>query len=290
MKIIRSVSEMQKYADAQRVAGQTLVLVPTMGALHAGHLSLVERARKEGTHVTVSIFVNPTQFIPGEDFEKYPRPVESDIGQLEELGGVDVLFLPDIESMYPDKANGSLTWITTERLTEQLCGRFRDGHFKGVTTVVGKLLNACKPHKAVFGLKDAQQFLVLKRMVSDLNFDVQLIGAPTMRESDGLARSSRNVYLNDNERTQAPLIYAALKQVFTRVQLGERNKQELVRQFESVMKGAEDGRIQYAELVDLELVQPIEELKAGQEALFATAVYFGKTRLIDNIFVQAPAG
>ena len=290
MKIIRTVADMQHHADKQRKEGQTLVLVPTMGALHAGHLSLVELAREKGSHVTVSIFVNPTQFTPGEDFEKYPRPVESDIGQLEELGGVDVLFLPENESMYPDAEHGSLTWIMTEKLTEQLCGGFRDGHFRGVTTVVGKLLNACKPHKAVFGLKDAQQFLVLKRMVQDLNFDVELIGAPTMRESDGLARSSRNVYLNNKERIQAPLIYVALQKVSTRVQLGERSRDELVRQFESVLEGAEDARIQYAELVDADLIQPVTELRPGQEALFATAVYFGKTRLIDNIFVQAPAG
>ena len=290
MKIIRTVADMQQHADAMRLEGQTLVLVPTMGALHAGHLSLVQHAREHGSHVTVSIFVNPTQFTPGEDFEKYPRPVESDIGQLEELGGVDVLFLPENESMYPDVENGSLTWITTRRLTEQLCGQYREGHFKGVTTVVGKLFNACKPHKAVFGLKDAQQFLVLKRMVQDLNFDVELIGAPTVRESDGLARSSRNVYLSDRERSQAPLVYAALMQVFTRVQLGERNRDELVRQFEAVLKGATDARIQYAELVDVDLVQPLKELRPGQEALFATAVHFGQTRLIDNIFVQAPAG
>ena len=196
MELFRTVDAMQAHADAARRDGQTLALVPTLGALHEAHLALVRRAIEEADHVTVSIFVNPTQFGPDEDYDEYPRDLEGDRKKLEALD-VDALFAPSVEEMYPyadDEAlPGPLAWVDVERLDDHLCGAYREGHFRGVTTVVTKLFHACKPDVAVFGKKDAQQYVIIQRLVDDLLLDVEIVGVPTVRESDGLAVSSRSL-------------------------------------------------------------------------------------------------
>ena len=203
MELFRTVDAMQAHADATRATGQTLALVPTLGALHDGHLALVRTALEEADHVTVSIFVNLTQFGPNEDYDGYPRDLEGDREKLETLG-VDALFAPSVEEMYPyvDDAAlpGPLAWVSVDRLDEHLCGAHREGHFRGVTTVVTKLFNACKPDIGVFGKKDAQQYVILRRIVEALLFDIEIVGVPTVREPDGLAQSSRNEYLGPDER------------------------------------------------------------------------------------------
>ena len=210
MDILRTVPTMQAEAEAARCAGRTLALVPTMGALHRGHLALVEEARErvgpEG-HVAVSIFVNPTQFGPNEDFDAYPRTLDADLDALRSAGGVDAVFAPSVDEMYPE---GAATLVRVAGLGEHLCGAHRPGHFDGVTTIVTKLLVACRPHVAVFGKKDAQQFLILRRMARDLGFGVEIAGVETVREADGLALSSRNRYLDPVQREQAGALSAAL--------------------------------------------------------------------------------
>lgn len=286
MKLIDNIPQMQAEADAQRAAGKTLALVPTMGALHQGHLSLVELAKKSADHVTVSIYVNPTQFGPGEDFEKYPRPVTKDLGLLNELGGVDTVFLPTNETMYPRGQAAQRVWVQAEGLDQHLCGAYRDGHFQGVTTVVAKLFNACKPHLGIFGLKDAQQYLILRRMVEDLNMGITLLGARIYREKDGLASSSRNVYLSAEHRAEAPHIYEALQKVEQAVIAGERQVGKLRELFKDHLQKHTSGVLQYIEIVDTDTIQPVRFLEPGKEALVATAVFFGQTRLIDNVFLK----
>ena len=278
---------MQEHADALRAAGRRLVLVPTMGALHDGHISLVETAKQHGDHVTASIFVNPTQFGPNEDFDSYPRTEEADFARLE-AAGVDAVFTPTVASMYPDQINGTLTWVISDRLDEHLCGAYREGHFRGVTTVVTKLFLACKPHGAVFGLKDAQQFLILRRMVQDLNFDVEVIGSATVREPDGLAMSSRNAYMSAPARAQAPVLYEGLSAARKAVEEGEADASRLRQMVIDKIEQADEARIQYVEVVDAGTIQPIETLVPGEEALIALAVFFGPSRLIDNVFLQLP--
>ncbi len=285
MKIINTVQGMQQHADEQRCAGKKLALVPTMGALHHGHLALVERAKELADHVSVSIFVNPTQFGPNEDFDSYPRTVEADLEKLEALGGVDTVFLPTVESMYPRTQAGQKAWVRVEDLDKNLCGRYRDGHFLGVTTVVTKLFNACKPHIGVFGLKDAQQFLILKRMSEDLNMGVDVVGVPTVREEDGLASSSRNVYLTPEQRKEAPSLQQALQLGKKAIEAGENNAEAVVNLVKGHIQAHSSGVIQYVDVVDTEDVQLLEELQPGSEVLIALAVFFGKTRLIDNVFV-----
>ena len=284
MQVVHTIREMQQQADAARAEGKRLGLVPTMGALHDGHLSLVRRAMEQTDHVTVSIFVNPTQFGPNEDFDAYPREYAADQERLESLGGVDVLFLPTVAEMYPNGQANHVTWVTVEKLDAHLCGRYREGHFRGVTTVVSKLFHACKPHRAFFGLKDAQQFLILKRMVQDLNMDITLEGVPTYRNPDGLAASSRNLYLTPEQRHQAPIIYQALQQARARIESGEHDADAIRRGLREQI-GTTDGEVQYAEVVDTDFLQPVDELKAGAEVLVAVAVFYGKTRLIDNVFM-----
>ena len=288
MGTITTIKAMHAAADAARAEGKKLALVPTMGALHNGHLSLVEEARKHADHVTVSIFVNPTQFGPSEDYQEYPREVEADIQKLDSVGGVDAVFVPDVEEMYPYGLQHNATWVRVETLDQHLCGRFREGHFLGVTTVVSKLFNACKPHVGVFGLKDAQQFLILRRMVRELCMDIELVGVPTYREQDGLAASSRNVYLSETHRRQAPAIHRALQQIRALILEGERQTSIIRDHFYEEMAGNTAGVVQYAEVVDLDNIQPITQIQPGQEVLVAVAVFFEKTRLIDNVFVQAP--
>ncbi|GIV62587.1 MAG: pantothenate synthetase [Rhodothermaceae bacterium] len=289
MKRITSILDMQAEAAAMRQAGHRLALVPTMGALHKAHLALVEEAHRHADHVTVSIFVNPTQFAPGEDYERYPRPLEEDLAKLRAQGIADVVFVPGVEDMYPDGYDQHRTWVVVEELDRHLCGAFREGHFRGVTTVVTKLFLACKPHVAVFGLKDAQQFLILRRMVRDLNFDVEMIGVPTVREPDGLAFSSRNVYLTPEERSQAVVLSQAVEAARRRVEAGEQRGEALVEAMLQTLAQAPLAQVQYAEVVDTETLQPVERLRPGQEVLAAVAVFFGTTRLIDNAFLRVPA-
>ncbi|WP_456428819.1 pantoate--beta-alanine ligase [Rhodocaloribacter sp.] len=288
MKLIQTVHEMQAEADRRRAEDRRLALVPTMGALHEGHLALVREARRHADHVTVSIFVNPTQFAPGEDYEQYPRTLDADLERLERLGFVEVVFAPSPAGMYPGGPAGHRTWVTVEGLDEHLCGRFRPGHFRGVTTVVTKLFLACRPHVAVFGRKDAQQFLILRRMARDLNFGVEIVGVPTVREPDGLALSSRNVYLSPSERAQATALSRAVSEAKRLAEAGEQRTKVLVEAMLRALAQAPDARVQYAEVVDTETLRPIEILEPGQEALAAVAVFFGHTRLIDNAFFRSP--
>lgn len=288
MQLIHTVRAMQALADERRAAGQTLALVPTMGALHEGHLVLVDEARKHADHLTVSIFVNPTQFAPDEDFDRYPRQLETDRKALESRGGVDVIFAPVLEEMYPDGQAAQQTWVEVEQMEAHLCGRHRPGHFRGVTTIVSKLFHCCRPHIAVFGRKDAQQFIMLKRMVRDLNFGIELIGVPIVREADGLALSSRNVYLRPAERRQAVVLSQAVEAVRTRILEGEQQTAALVETMRQTIAQAPDARIQYTEVVDAATLQSIEVLEPDQEVLAAVAVFFGATRLIDNVFVRVP--
>jgi pantoate--beta-alanine ligase len=280
MIIIRHVKEMQAWADAARREGKRIGFVPTMGALHEGHLSLVREARRRADLVVVSIFVNPLQFGPKEDFAVYPR----DLARDEALLGaetVDTIFYPDTAEMYPADFS---TYVAVERLTDVLCGQSRPGHFRGVTTVVAKLLNAVKPHVAVFGAKDAQQALVIRRMAQDLDFDLEVIVSPAVREPDGLAMSSRNRNLLPELRAQAPVLYRALQQGAQMIRQGERNP-ERVRNAMTKMINETDGRIDYLEIVDTRQLRAVSEI--GGEVLIALAVFFGKVRLIDNITVSA---
>jgi pantoate--beta-alanine ligase len=292
MEVLRTVDQMQSHADATRLDGRTLALVPTLGALHEGHLALVRRALKEADHVTVSVFVNPTQFGPDEDYEEYPRDLERDEEKLEALG-VDAMFAPSVEEMYPSVADeqlpGPLAWAEVDHLDEHLCGAYREGHFRGVTTVVTKLFHACKPDVAIFGTKDAQQYVIIQQLVEDLLFDIDVIGVPTVREDDGLARSSRNAYLDAEERAQAPVLYEAVTAAEEVIEGGEQDAQAVVRAMDQALGAAPDAEVEYAEVVDAHTLQPVDRLSSGQEVLAAVAVYFGDTRLIDNAFVQVPA-
>ena len=298
MDLIQTAHAMQALAEKERRSGRRLALVPTMGALHEGHLALVRAARQHADHVTVSIFVNPTQFGPGEDFERYPRALEEDLEKLEAAGGVDVVFAPSVEAMYPggpDPASSAgqavgRASVEVEGLAEHLCGRYRPGHFRGVTTVVTKLFHLGRPHVAVFGLKDAQQFLILRRMVEDLHFGIQLVGVPIVREADGLALSSRNGYLSLTERAQAVALSQAVTAAREGIEGGEQRVEALVETMLQRLAQADAARVEYAEIVDQRSLQPLKSIEPGQDVLAAVAVYFGPTRLIDNAFVTAPPG
>jgi pantoate--beta-alanine ligase len=273
MKIFRSVASLPP-------ARERRVLVPTMGALHQGHLELVRIAResagKDG-EVAVSIFVNPLQFAPGGDYEKYPRP-ETDDDELCRNAGVDILFRPDLEGMYA--ADFSVV-IEETSLSATLCGKSRPGHFRGVCTVVAKLFHALAPDAAVFGEKDFQQLAIIRRMVRDLNFRIEIIGAPTVRESDGLASSSRNRYLSAIERQQAPVLRAALLEAARLASGGEQSAAAIIEAARKVIDTAPLARIDYFELVDADTLQPVEIVRP--DSLIAVAAFFGQTRLIDNI-------
>ena len=281
MKVIEKVSEMQSWSEAERCAGKRIVLVPTMGALHAGHLALVREGKKSGDRVVVSLFVNPAQFAPGEDYGSYPRDLERDRLLLERKR-VDVLFHPPAEAMYP---NGHQTHVEAEPLGRFLCGLSRPGHFRGVTTVVAKLFNIVRPHVAVFGLKDYQQFQIVRRMVADLHFDVEIIGHPIIREKDGLAMSSRNAYLDAREREAARCLHRSLKKAALLVRRGERETRCIVSAVKEEIEREPLARVEYVSLCD---PRSLEELEAiDGEALLALAVRIGKARLIDNTLLKA---
>lgn len=283
---------MQAEADAARAAGRRLVLVPTMGALHAGHLALVEHARRLGDHVTVSVFVNPTQFGPGEDFDAYPRTLDADLGALGEAGGVDAVFAPSPEAMYPFGLPPYAT-VRVRDLGRHLCGAHRPGHFEGVTSVVTKLFLACRPHAAVFGEKDAQQLAILRRMAAELGFGVEVVGHPIVREPDGLALSSRNRYLSPDEREDALALSRAIRAAEAAVALGVRDAEAVRDAMKAAFAEAPGVRLQYAEVVDADTLQPVETLAeespSGGRYLAAVAAFVGDTRLIDNTTLRLGA-
>jgi pantoate--beta-alanine ligase len=277
MKIVEKVKEMQAISLAEKRVGKRVGFVPTMGYLHEGHLSLVRRARRENDIVVVSIFVNPTQFGPNEDFERYPRDLKRD-AELLKREGVDYLFHPKAEEMYPP---GYSTFVEVEGLTETLCGAKRPGHFRGVATVVTKLLNIVQPDRAYFGEKDFQQLQVIKRLVRDLNIPVEVVGCPIVREEDGLALSSRNTYLSSEERESALALYKGLKLAKELFESGERDAERIKREVERlILSHPKVSKVDYVEIVDSETLKPVKEVKEGDT--IALAVFVGKTRLIDN--------
>ncbi len=274
MDVIKTVREMRAFSNAARLKGKTIGFVPTMGFLHKGHLSLVKKARAECEVVVVSIFVNPTQFAPNEDLKAYPRDFERD-KELCEKENADAIFFPSTGEMY----SKPLTFVEVEELGKVLCGKTRPSHFRGVTTVVSKLFNIAKPTHAYFGLKDFQQFVIVKKMVDDLNFDLELVGCPIVREEDGLAMSSRNKYLSKEERKKAPVLNKALslaQEMFSRGETNPANVRQAV-----IDRLSETGcKIDYVKLFETESLKPVEKIGSGNA--IALAVFFEKARLIDN--------
>ncbi len=279
MRIVKTVAEMQSVCRELRMRGSVLGFVPTMGALHEGHLSLVQRARSECDIVVASIFVNPLQFAPGEDFAKYPRPFEEDC-RLLEVERVDVLFAPDAAEMNP---NGSVTTVTVSEVGDRLDGASRPGHFTGVATVVAKLFHVVGAARAYFGQKDAAQLAVLRRMVRDLNFDVELVGCAIVRDGDGLALSSRNKYLSALEREQALVLYRTLLRLERMITGGERQSITLLRAGMEALSAEVGIRVDYLAIVAATTLLPVTSVETG--TLVAVAAYVGNTRLIDNFLV-----
>jgi len=282
MRIINSISEIQKTIKKLKQDNNIISLVPTMGALHQGHISLIRRARKETDIVVVSIFVNPTQFGPNEDYLRYPRPFEKDKKICAEEN-VDIIFAPSVTEMYPD---GYLTYVYVEKLSEILCGKFRPGHFRGVTTVVTKLFNIVQPDIAYFGEKDYQQLTIIKRMTKDLNFPVKIVQCKTIREKDGLAMSSRNVYLNETERKNANKIYSALKEsknIIMNTKIRDTNY--IVNYITEKLKDIKGLKIEYIKICNPETLEE-QKNRIILPAQILVALWIGKTRLIDNIRIE----
>ena len=280
MKIVETIAEVREQVKQWRKEGLTVGLVPTMGYLHEGHKSLIDRAVAENDRVVVSVFVNPMQFGPSEDLESYPRDMDRDAA-LCEKAGASLIFHPDPSEMY-HKDFSSFVDMTT--LTGGLCGKTRPIHFRGVCTVVSKLFNIVVPDKAYFGQKDAQQLAVIKHMVADLNFDIEIIGCPIIRESDGLAKSSRNTYLNEEERKQAVILSQALNQGKELIEDGETRASVIKQIIRDKIETMPLARIDYVEIVDFKTFKDLDEIQG--EVLAAVAVYIGKTRLIDNFIIQ----
>lgn len=278
MKIITDIHEMQHTADGLCRQGKRIGVVPTMGYLHEGHLSLVRIAKERCDIAVMTLFVNPTQFAPDEDYNKYPRDFSRD-KQCAEKAGVDILFAPTKEIMYP---NGCLTYVEVERITKVLEGKFRPTHFRGVTTVVAKLFNITKPHLAVFGQKDAQQAIVIKQMVKDLNFDIEIVVAPIVREPDGLAMSSRNVYLSPEERTQATVLFKSLQMAKRMIIEGERRTSVIISEMMELITAQPSATVDYISIAHSETLEECVTLTSGEPVLISLAVRIGKTRLIDN--------
>jgi pantoate--beta-alanine ligase len=276
MQIIEQISAMCEWGESERRYPHRIVLVPTMGFLHEGHLCLVRDAKRRGDRVVVSIFVNPKQFGPTEDFAAYPRDIERDVGLLEKEG-VDILFHPSVEAMYPA---GAQTHIEVEKLSLPLCGAARPEHFRGVATVVAKLFNIVRPHVAIFGEKDYQQLQVIRRMVRDLSMDVEIVGHPTVREADGLAMSSRNAYLTPEERLAAVCLSRSLCKAERLLRRGETSAQALISLVRGELQREPLARVEYVKLCDAETLDDLD--KIDDVALLALAVRFGKARLIDN--------
>ena len=280
MKIIISPEEIQNYCKQTRTEGKTIGFVPTMGAFHEGHLSLMRRAKADNDVVVTSIFVNPTQFGPKEDYSAYPRDLTSDSKMAEKVG-VDVIFAPTARDMYP---NGYATFVDVERITEKMCGASRPDHFRGVATVVAKLFNIVQAHKAYFGQKDAQQCVVIKRMAEDLNFDIEIVILPTVRENDGLAMSSRNKYLNEKERKSALILSKSLSIASKLIKSGEFNPEKIRQKMLDVINAEPLARLDYIAIADADTLDDIDTIK--ENTLIALAVFIGKTRLIDNAVMR----
>lgn len=276
MRIIQQIAAMQSWSENQRCLGRRLVFVPTMGFLHEGHLSLVRDAKTRGDKVIVSIFVNPAQFTPEEDFATYPRDLERD-RQLLDREGIDVLFNPSVDEIYPE---GYQTSIKVEKLGALLCARFRPGHFRGVATIVAKLFNIVRPHLAIFGCKDYQQVQIVRQLVRDLNLPIEVIAHPTVREPDGLAMSSRNAYLDPQERKAALCLSRSLRMAEALARQGERRAKIILERVTGELEKESLARVEYVSLIDAESLQDVDQLEGP--AVLALAVRIGKARLIDN--------
>ncbi len=281
MQLAKTVSEMKQIVKNFKKEGKTIGFVPTMGYLHQGHLSLLDAANKENDIVVLSIFVNPTQFAPNEDLDKYPRDFERD-SKLAKEHGTDVIFFPTPEIMYP---NGYNSYVISEKLDKNLCGAKRPGHFKGVMTVVLKLFNIVSPDNTYFGQKDIQQARIIEQMIEDFNLDVKLNIMPIIREKDGLAMSSRNVYLSAEERVQATVLFESLQYAKKLFEQGEKTSETIKEEVIKIINKASLAKIDYVELVDYKQLTPLYGVIKGK-AVLGLAVYFGKTRLIDNLILE----
>jgi pantoate--beta-alanine ligase len=281
MEIIRTIEWMKQVASDARAKEHVLGFVPTMGALHEGHFSLVRAAKQECSPVVASIFVNPNQFGAGEDLQKYPRRFEQDANALEKLG-VNYLFAPEASEMYP---GGFRTLVSVEGLSDRLEGRSRPGHFRGVTTVVLKLFEIVQPQRAYFGRKDAQQLRIIRQMVADMNLDAQIVGCPIVREPDGLAISSRNTYLQGDDRRAATVLYRALSAAKKEIDAGQLESARLIESMRRVFSSEPSATLDYAEIVDAETLEPV--LRLRKTCLALVAAFIGKTRLIDNAHTEA---
>jgi pantoate--beta-alanine ligase len=281
MRIIKTISRMRRYVNKARQKGKTIGFVPTMGYLHEGHLSLMRQARLDCEISIASIFVNPLQFGPGEDYQRYPRDLERD-QRLAKSVGVDAIFYPSLNELYP---KGFLTYVQVEKITDCLCGKARPGHFRGVATVVTKLFNIVKPDIAYFGQKDAQQAIVIKKMVRDLNMDIKVKIMPIVREPDGLAMSSRNTYLNFQERKDATVLYESLREAKVLIKGGSKDPRCIVSAIKKKIRRKKTAKIEYISIVDLDNLAPVKKI-CGR-VLIALAVRFGKARLIDNIIINS---
>lgn len=279
IKVVPTVEEMREIAAGLKNAGTSIGLAPTMGCFHEGHLSLMRRSVSENGATIVSLFVNPTQFGPSEDLEKYPRDLARDTG-LADKQGVDFLFTPSNETMYPP---GFKTYVRVEDWSGALCGASRPVHFRGVTTVCLKLFNICRPDRAYFGLKDAQQYLIIRKMVADLNVNLEIVPMPTFREEDGLAMSSRNVYLTPEQRKDAVLMHKSLMEAKAAIESGWTNAAEVKKAITDTLGKSPLIEIDYVEAVGADTLEPVGEIKPG--TLIALAAFLGKTRLIDNLMV-----
>jgi len=279
MKIVGTVKEVREQVKAWRKEGLSVGYVPTMGYLHEGHASLMKKSVENNDKTVASIFVNPMQFGPTEDLEAYPRDLDRDAALCEEIG-VDLIFHPEVEEMYED---GFCSFVDMNGLTKGLCGKTRPTHFRGVCTVVNKFFNIVKPDRAYFGQKDAQQLAVIKRMVADLNMDIEIIGCPIVREEDGLAKSSRNTYLSEEERRAALCLSKSIFLAESLVKDGEKSAEIIKAEMRKVLEAEPLARIDYVEVVDSLTIEPVVEVKSG--TLIAIAVYIGKTRLIDNTII-----
>jgi len=281
MKIIKDVKEMFLTSQKEILNNKKIGFVPTMGALHDGHLSLIRQSKKDNDITIVSIFVNPTQFGPNEDFNKYPRTIEQDI-ELLEKENVDYLFLPNTKDMYSE---GFETYVNLEKLPNHLCGLKRPGHFRGVATIVLKLFNIVRPHKSYFGQKDYQQYLIIKRMAEDLNCFVDIVMMPIVRESDGLAMSSRNRYLNQEQRKNATILFESLQLAKNEIKNGETNPKIIIEKMKNlILNKYLKAKIDYIEIVDLNTLEELHTIK--ESCLIALAVFIGEARLIDNIIIN----
>ena len=280
IQIITAIDHMQQQARRLLHTGKTIAFVPTMGYMHEGHLALVREGRKYGDTLIISIFVNPTQFGPAEDFQAYPRDLDRDV-RLAASEGVDIIFAPEAEAMYDTAYQ---TYVGLEVLPRYLCGASRPGHFRGVATVVTKLFNIVKPHVAIFGEKDYQQLVIIRRMVRDLNSDIRIIGVPIVREPDGLAMSSRNAYLSEEERESALSLFKAVQQAEKNVAQGVRDASQLIHEASELIRSYPHTKIEYVALCDPETLKDVDRVDGP--TLIALAVWVGKTRLIDNTILE----